>query len=64
MAAPAQKMSIEQYRAEQLVKLLNYKIIYLANSKRTISILKGAAYISDLLSSSKRLKLRIYRRDV
>jgi hypothetical protein len=64
MAAPAQKMSIERYRAEQLVKLLNHKIICSANGKRTTGILEGAAYISDLPSGSKRLKLRIHGRHV
>jgi hypothetical protein len=64
MAAPAQRMSIERYRTEQLVKLLNHEIICSANAKRTAGILEGAAYISDLPSGSKRLKLRIHRRDV
>jgi hypothetical protein len=64
MAAPAQKMSIERSRAEQLVKLLNHEIICSANGKRTTGIFEGAAYISDLPSGSERLKLRIHGRDV
>jgi hypothetical protein len=64
MAAPAQKMSIERYRAEQLVNLLNHEIICSANGKCTTGIFEGAAYISDLPSGSERFKFRIHERDV
>jgi hypothetical protein len=64
VAAPALEIPIERYRAEQLVKLLNYDITCSANGKHTRGILKGAAYIPDLPNSSKRLRLRIRGTDV
>jgi hypothetical protein len=61
VAAPAQKMSMERYRAEQLVKLLNHEIICSANGKRTTGIFEGAAYISDLSSGSESLTCVIWK---
>jgi hypothetical protein len=64
VAAPVPEMPIERYRAEQLVKLLNHDITCSVNGKHMRGILEGAAYIPDLPSGSKRLKLRIRGTDV